>query len=129
MTQRPAMDHFEAVAKRKAWNIDGWEICTWEATDNNDLIVEGGIPAVTPKGRKHWDEDELLKVVVTEAEAAAEQERYERETGNCGECMGKAEVFAFWSATEGTQYRTCPACQGSGFAFFAVIEETEKGAS
>ena len=65
------------------------------------------------KGRKRWDGPrEELWLSGAEVEARAEQ--YERETGNCRECMGDGKTLARWSATEGTTYRECSRCKGTG---------------
>lgn len=111
------MSHLDEVAKRKVSGPDGWEVYGWERV-GSDLLVEGGVPRLLKagprKGQKTWRDVPVQKAVVTSAELTAEHDRYEAETGKCGDCYGKGEVFASWSATEGTKYRQCQRCGGTG---------------
>lgn len=108
------MKHWEAIAKRKAGDIDGWEWGDVRAA-GDDLIVRGGVPNPGPRFRK-WKGVQLTEVVVTKAEEQAEYERYERETGGCGECFGEGQVLADWHRETGKEYRPCPVCGGTGKA-------------
>ena len=113
------MNHLDEVARRKVAGPEGWEVCGWERIGTgNDLVVEGGVPrllkAGPKKGKKTWRDVPVQKAVVTEAELKAEHARYEAETGNCGDCFGKGEVFASWSASEGVKHRPCKRCEGTG---------------
>jgi len=112
------MNYMNEVARRKVNGPDGWEICVWKRIgDGRDFVVEGGVPRILTrgprKGRKRWD-GPRLKTVVTGAEIDAEHARYEAETGNCGDCGGKGEVFASWSVTDGTMMRPCQRCNATG---------------
>ena len=113
------MSHLNAVARRKVSGPEDWEVCGWEKIGaGNDLVVEGGVPrllkAGAKKGQKTWRDVPVQKAVVTSDELKAEHARYEAETGNCGDCYGKGEVFASWSVTEGTKHRECKRCGGTG---------------
>lgn len=113
------MSHLDELARRKVAGPEGWEVCGWERVGGgNDLIVEGGVPrllkAGPKKGKKTWRDVPTQKVVVTGAELEAEHARYEEQTGKCGDCYGHGEVFASWSVAEGTKYRPCKRCGGTG---------------
>lgn len=112
-----SMNHLESVARRKVCGPEGWAVCSWECI-GNDFVVEGGVPRLLQagpnKGQKTWRDRPRQQAVVTRAELDAEHARYEAETGKCGDCFGKGEVFASWSATDGTKYRTCKRCGGNG---------------
>lgn len=41
--------------------------------------------------------------------------QWEAKTGKCAECAGKGEVLARRSVADGTTYKPCPKCGGSGF--------------
>lgn len=114
-----AMNHMEAVARRKVGGAAEWEYCRWERIgEGRDMIVEGGIPRLLKsgplKGQKTWQGQPTQKAVVTGAEIDAEHARYEAETGKCGDCGGKWQVFARWSKANGTETKTCPRCGGTG---------------
>lgn len=112
------MDHMNEVARRKVNGPVGWEIFRWERIGSGmDFVVEGGVPRLLTrgprKGQKTWDGDRS-KTVVAETEIAAELERYETKTGNCGDCGGTGAVFAGWSEKEGTRTRPCRRCGATG---------------
>ena len=114
------MTHMDEVAKRKVSGEDGWEVCGWERIgEGNDFVVEGGVPRMLKagprKGKKTWRDVPMQKAVVTGDELRAEHSRYEEETGKCGDCYGKGEVFSSWSVTEGTKMKPCRRCGGIGY--------------
>lgn len=113
------MSHLDEVARRKVSGPEGWEVCGWERIGGgDDLVVDGGVPRMLKsgprKGKKTWRDVPVQKAVVTRAELDAEHARYEAETGKCGDCFGKGEVFASWSTAYGTKFRECPRCGGTG---------------
>lgn len=113
------MSHLDTVARRKVSGPDGWEVCGWERIGGGpDLVVEGGVPRLLKagprKGDKTWRDVPVQKAVVTREELEAEHARYEVATGKCGDCYGKGEVFASWHHVEGTKYRKCERCGGTG---------------
>ena len=113
------MNHLDEVARRKVAGPEGWEVCGWKRIGTgNDFVVDGGVPrllkAGPKKGKKTWRDVPVQKAVVTEAELKAEHARYEVETGNCGDCFGKGEVFASCSVSEGVKHRPCKRCNATG---------------
>lgn len=113
------MSHVNEVAKRKVSGPEGWVMCAWERIgDGNDLIVTGGVPrllkAGPSKGKPTWRDVATQKAVVTSEELDDEQKRYEQATGKCGDCYGKGEVFQSWDVHDGTKYKKCSSCGGTG---------------
>jgi hypothetical protein len=41
-------------------------------------------------------------------------ERWQRETGNCNECMGSGQVLKSWHHIHGTTFKPCSKCRGTG---------------
>lgn len=107
--------HMDVVAMRKA-GIEGWSPFKYQLI-GDDSVITGGIPRIITrgprKGRKTWD-GEGTSVVVTRAEVEAEAQRFASETGKCSRCYGKGEVFHSWHHKEGTTYRQCSSCAGTG---------------
>ena len=117
------MDMAITVARRKLGVGEDWRPCMFEWMAGNDLLMEGAVvPDVQSgpnKGRPNWKsatKDKRHKVVVTEAETAAETERWEKETGKCAECMGTKQVFASWTRGVGTKWKPCEKCRATGLA-------------
>lgn len=102
--------------------IDGWKAYQWSATDGGkDSIVKGCVPSGVyakgprkglPKFRPATPGTERV-VVITEAEMIAAAEAYEV-NGTCWDCKGTGKTSAGWSKAEGTEYRKCTRCDGSG---------------
>lgn len=107
------------VAKRKVGGGDGWEWCSSEAV-GRDFLIKGGVPTIVTrgkaKGRKRWKGVPLDRALVSRDEFDAEAARYEAETGNCRECRGAGKTAYRWSKDEGTSYRECRSCGGTGKA-------------
>jgi len=107
-----------AIAIEKS-GIEGWVPFRYELIGKNDTIMTGGVPRVLTrgpnKGERRWD-GPRTQVAVTQVEIDAAMARYEAETGNCAECEGTKQTVAGWSASEGTRYRECVRCHGTGIA-------------
>ena len=70
-------------------------------------------------GERNWqkrDRGSERTVYITPAEHAAWLEAWSARTGLCRECAGKGEVFARWHHQEGTTYKPCRRCGGTGQA-------------
>jgi len=123
-----SMDMALNVARRKLAVGEEWRPCAWTWMPGNDMLMEGAVvPDIASgprKGQPNWrktTKGKRQKVVVTEAETAAETRRWEKETGKCAECMGTKEVFASWARGVGTKMKPCKACKGTGLAISTVI--------
>lgn len=107
--------HAYSVALSKIGNPEGFSIFAWEILDDgNRLFRMAKELDKDDEGFPQWDDSTDRAVIVTDAEEKEEFDRYERETGKCGECLGTQKTFKSWDHKEGTKYRTCPRCNGSG---------------
>ena len=108
----------EAIAIEKS-GIEGWVPFRYELIGKSDTIMTGGVPRVLTrgpnKGERRWD-GPVSRVVVTQAEIDTAMAAYEQTTHQCAECEGTARVVVGWSAVDGTKYRECPKCCGTGKA-------------
>ena len=116
-----SINHLDTIAIRKAAS-EGWEPYKYQVVEPDAFLVTGGVPRLitrgTRKGQKKW-EGKGTMVVVTKDEIAAEKTRFTAETGNCAECGGDGRAFASWHYQEGTKYKPCPHCNGTGNAAVA----------
>lgn len=112
------MHHMDTVAKQKAGGIEGWEPWFYERITGG-LIIKGGVPRLitrgSRKGKKTWDKGSSQTVLVSFDDIDRERQRYEAETGRCGECYGEARVVIA-AGSCGTKYKPCPECNGTGLA-------------
>lgn len=119
-----SIKHAETVARRKCHAPEGFEVFKWEAIGSDAVSLTGGIPRIITrgprKGKKTWNKCIVTTEIVTKSEADAEQDKYEKETGRCGECMGEGKLLSGWSRDSGYTYRECSRCKGSGKADEAV---------
>jgi hypothetical protein len=99
--------------------IEGWKAYQWEDCDD-DSIVTGSVPdGVYSKGPRKGKPRFVGKgkrVIITRVELEARAIAYEAETGKCWDCKGTGQTWAGWSRTEGTKYRECQRCAGTGEA-------------
>lgn len=112
------MNHYEAVAARKLGVPEGWQWFRYESVGTDATMLTGCVSSGTftkgkRKGRPRYD-GARRTAVVTDAEAQAERDRYQTDTGKCGDCMGTGQGFARWDHIEGASYRPCRVCNGSG---------------
>jgi hypothetical protein len=110
--------HMSRIARRKLGAPPEWELCGWERVGTDGVLITGGIPRLLKsgpsKGKKTWRDSEITKAVVTKGEEAIERAAYEASTGNCGECLGSGKTWAGWKLGEGSSYRQCRDCSGTG---------------
>lgn len=110
--------HMDRVAMRKAGNIEGWEPWFYQRHDGGLLIKVGPVRTLTRgprKGQKTADRNISKTVLVSDEDIQSEYQRYEAETGNCGECFGDKQVL-FAAGVSGNKYRECRVCSGTGKA-------------
>jgi len=112
---RDAMD----LAAKKC-GIPGWEGYRWQAMEGGSL-VHGCVPSGlytrgqrkgTPKFRPPMPGTDRV-VVISDADISAEADAYET-AGKCWNCKGEGKTIARISVADGTSYRECRACDGTG---------------
>lgn len=108
--------HAEMVARRKLGDLPiGFEFVSYEMIGKDACLLTGAVPIIGKRGGKKWPPvKKCERAVVTEAEVADERRRYEAETGNCSECLGKGEVFASYHHIDGVKNRPCSDCKATG---------------
>ena len=84
-------------------------------------VVTGAVAPKKTRGKYAGDHDWKKRDRATELRFSvgvldmdAFKEQWERDTGNCSNCGGEGQELWSWSATEGTKYRPCSRCNGSG---------------
>lgn len=85
-------------------------------------LVTGGVPGERYKSGKRKGEVNWAKctnrgeLVITFRDYDERAVRWEHETGNCKTCGGDGQEWSGWSAGEGSRYRECTRCKGTGKA-------------
>lgn len=110
--------HAETVALRKLAPVsEGFDFVSYEHVGTDAVKLVGAVPRLTKAGKKKWPAERKCQVaIVTQSEIDAERARYEAETGLCAGCMGECIEFMRWSHDEGTFWRPCSDCCGTGEA-------------
>lgn len=109
---------------RRVVGIDGWRLYAIQAIKPSGILIKGAVCTATfkrgpRKGQTNWSKrlaETERTVCFSVAEVDAFRAEWERETGKCNECTGTKQTLARWSSTEGTTYRTCRRCNGTGRA-------------
>jgi hypothetical protein len=99
--------------------IPGWKAFAWEKA-GTDSVVTGSVPTGTYKSGPRKGDLKFTgpksKIVVTKVEIEATAAAYESSTGKCWNCQGTGQTWAGWSKDNGTRYKTCSRCKGTGIA-------------
>lgn len=110
------INFWESAARRIGGHPPEWKFYQFEVIDGG-MLVTGGVPRYVTrgpnKGQPRW-KGRGDRVLVGDAEHRAECSAYEHETGKCHKCWGTGQEFAGWSRDQGTHYRTCFRCKGTG---------------
>lgn len=119
-----------AITARRVHNLpDDWQPRIYGCLDRDlGFYLRGAVPIGTfsrgpRKGRPKFPPlGQLQKVVITTDEVRQEQIRWEHETGLCVHCGGSGERVRSTSIQNGTTYRQCNECKGSGKALHLRVE-------
>jgi len=70
------------------------------------------------KGKPNWDKPigKKTTAILPVAEHDAWVRAWEQRTGKCSKCVGTGQTIARVSVQDGTEYRTCRTCGGTGRA-------------
>lgn len=111
------MGHREEVGLRKLGHPQGLQWYRWESIGDavklTGCVVTRTYSKGPRKGRPVFDGPKLV-AIVTDAEMADQEARFERETGKCGWCCGRGDVFHSWNHLTGTARKPCHKCEGTG---------------
>jgi hypothetical protein len=117
-----------AIAARKVHNLpDEWQPRIYGCLDrgltaeHSGFYLRGAVPIGTysrgpRKGRPKWPPlGQLQRVVITADEVKQARIQWENETGLCSHCGGSGQQVKS-VGIDGTTYRECGACGGTGKA-------------
>lgn len=112
-------DRMVEIARRKLGGDPGLKWVSAKAVTGG-FLIEMGKPTRTyakgpRKGKDDWRKVETKQAIVTKEETEATELAYEAE-GKCSNCDGEGRESAGWSAAEGTKWRECRRCKGTGKA-------------
>lgn len=112
-------DVMDLAAKKTG--IEGWQAYRWSAVEGGDIVrgcVPCGVYSRGPrKGLPKWrpaTPGTEREVVVVRSELDAAAETYEREECKCWHCKGEGKTVSRVSVIDGTSYRECCRCSGTG---------------
>ena len=111
----------EMMIREKHGIPENWKAFQFECLGNPTSILrmKGGVapPKKTGKnkGRPNYAKAErVVEDYITFASIEEWGENYEKTTGICNECMGEGKVMQSWHYINGTTYRPCTRCNGTG---------------
>lgn len=90
----------------------GWTPFRYDRA-GDDAILTGAVEARYKNGKPKWPKPHS-QIVVTLAEIADAEKRYEADNERCCSCFGRGQRWVGWSAAEGHRYGPCDRCHGSG---------------
>lgn len=100
----------EKLGRPKEWTVYRWQCLPGGGEDTTGFELEGAIQI----GPRKWSKEGRAVVVFSIEEAQALALQWEQRTGYCVECLGRGQTVARISVTEGTTYRECASCGGTG---------------
>ena len=104
---------YDIIARRKLGVDDGWDVCTWDATNDQLMKLELRESAVTRSGQRLWGKEKRV-TTLTPLEIENGRLKWEEEHGACYQCGGGGRASAGWSAAKGYRYRPCTRCNATG---------------
>ncbi len=100
----------------------GWSGYQFESIGDGRLIrVVGAVAPLKTRGKykgfpnwRNLDKATEKTAFFTPAEHEEWLSQWEQKTGNCSECGGTGQLFARWSAANGTEHKPCGKCGATG---------------
>jgi hypothetical protein len=122
-----SLNLIEQQARELAGMGDNWRAYHFEAIGNPgafvcDKITGAVVPLITRgnrKGRPNWkakDKATIRVVYITKEQHEAWLVKWEQTTGKCSACEGSGQRVVSASVVDGTKYKPCGACKGTGLA-------------
>ena len=114
------VDFLQLTAERVHKVPKGWKWCKVDSHNKPDDFIEmqgavtvGEYKSGPRKGRPKWPK-ELQTIWMRRSEIDRVAIEWEIEEGKCQKCYGAGQESVGWSKAEGTRYRKCQRCNGSG---------------
>lgn len=115
------INFMESAAREKVNMPETWHASIF-ARKLDGFLITGAVcdevyKSGPRKGEPKWatrDKNTEIPVYITRKELDDYQSRWETQTGLCGECKGRGEVFYRWTKEDGSFYKPCPKCGGTG---------------
>jgi hypothetical protein len=118
---------FHAMAARHVYGLpDEWEPRIYRVLGDARVTIGYSLTGAVPvgvitrgprKGKPKWPpRNQLREVIITPADLAAATAQWVATTGLCPKCGGEGRIAWRVSAANGTEYRPCKACGGTGKA-------------
>lgn len=97
---------------------DKWRIYSFqslgEGLSPRIYKLKGCDAEVSMLGEIKYTKENTNEIFIPEDTHISWKQQWELQTGNCAECVGTGKVMRSWSSTEGTTYKACTKCGGSG---------------
>ena len=83
-----------------------------------ELVTAPAVKSGPRNGKPNWRSPEAVRVarMVPWADMDRFADEWSDETGKCSKCVGDGQVFQSWHHIDGTTFRPCPKCDGTGQA-------------
>lgn len=107
------------------WRLFRWQVLgDWKSGERTHYQITGAVcdakfKSGPRKERYNWakrDKSTERTYTFSFKEEQEFMQLWEVETGLCSRCMGKGGIFHSWSVSDGTKYKQCRACEGTGKA-------------
>ncbi|WP_262027100.1 hypothetical protein [Microvirga sp. Mcv34] len=120
--ERKHYDFWSIHAREKLGLPDDWRWYRLEAKGENITVVTGAVchevyKAGKHKGQINWakrDKETDIPVPIRRDEHKAWLLSWECRSGECHVCHGNGQQSVGWSLKDGSKYRTCTRCNGTG---------------
>lgn len=122
-------DHWSEYARQTLGLHDHWQWYSIErdpdgvAMPKDVTKLTGCVPTIKTRGPDKGEPNWRRPLPGTHRVVWIERDKFdawllewERKTGKCHRCYGKGQVIRRWSKDEGTEYRDCDRCGGTGKA-------------
>jgi len=104
----------EILAREKLDKPREWTVWRWEAVRRHGETIGWDLTGSIQTGWSTWGREQEVALFLSNAEIATLTLAWEQRTGYCPRCQGRGQTVARISAKDGTSWRDCSACAGSG---------------
>lgn len=100
-----------------------WRPFKYEMVDGTSpgCLLDGAVAPIFVRGKRkgyrNWkkkDPATVRRIFISPGDRMTYEVNWSKETGLCSVCVGTGEVFQSWRKDEGTTYKSCKVCDGTG---------------